>query len=576
MPMYYIPGNHDIPIGGNPSFSPHARERYEKHFNLPNTVLEVANHSLILLDSVGLVEEDYRRYADEMQYGDWEAVPGGVIEFVKDLGDCTLRLSPYSFCQNHVLNPVLPEEPRILFSHIPLARPEGASCGPLREHGRISKGAGPGYQNLLGSETSRFLLDELNPSIIFSGDDHDYCDVKHARGVREVTIKSFTTSGGIRRPGFQLLSLVSPSPDTPYTSQTTIADRPCFLPDQAGVYYRVYLPLAILTLIYLIGTRLHAAWVRLHMSGSTQMLNGDLKARASPAMTNGEFSQLPTGRRTSDRALQLSLPPRTKSSGALSNLSIMTPSAATSTASGSAYQRPHRINSGSFSTSTSAPGSPIMSPRMRAADYDEKDDDIESVIETPSLSRRSSYIYMHAGDHGHNSKGYGGGGGGHPGFNTDSGAGTNGHVNNAHFLPLPTVQGRTGLGLSAPSGSLTPNSAIGRTASSSNLASPMPLSPAGGGRILPRVLSASDWSSAAKAKDKSVLGVMMDSLPLPSSARRGSQGGQGRGLDALRTFVRALWKARNSLVGRSWREAVAVAWPPALVWLLVNALFFME
>ena len=147
-----------------------------------------------------------------------------------------------------------PPGPKILLSHIPLARPEAASCGPRREHGRISKGAGPGYQNLLGSETSRFLLDVIRPSVVFSGDDHDYCDLTHRGGVREVTLKSFSSDAGIRRPGFQLLSLIPPDASAPYTSQKTHADRPCFLPDQAGVYYRVYLPLAILTFLFLFVT----------------------------------------------------------------------------------------------------------------------------------------------------------------------------------------------------------------------------------------------------------------------------------------------------------------------------------
>jgi hypothetical protein len=85
--MYYVPGNHDLPLGPNKLFSPHARDRYAKHFSPPNAVLEIANHSLILLDAVGLVEEDYRRYAAEMQFGEWDGVKGGVIEFVKSLED---------------------------------------------------------------------------------------------------------------------------------------------------------------------------------------------------------------------------------------------------------------------------------------------------------------------------------------------------------------------------------------------------------------------------------------------------------------------------------------------------------
>jgi hypothetical protein len=40
-----------------------------------------------MLDAPSLVEEDYRRYAAEVQLGEWEGVPGGVIEFVKSLGE---------------------------------------------------------------------------------------------------------------------------------------------------------------------------------------------------------------------------------------------------------------------------------------------------------------------------------------------------------------------------------------------------------------------------------------------------------------------------------------------------------
>jgi hypothetical protein len=85
--MYYVPGNHDIPLGPNRLFSPLARDRYARHFSSPNEILTIANHSLILLDAVGLVEEDYRRYAAEMQFGEWDGIEGGVIEFVKGLGE---------------------------------------------------------------------------------------------------------------------------------------------------------------------------------------------------------------------------------------------------------------------------------------------------------------------------------------------------------------------------------------------------------------------------------------------------------------------------------------------------------
>ena len=92
VPVHYVPGNHDFGLGRNDFFSPYARQRYSEAFSPPNAIIPIANHSFIMLDSVGLVEEDYMRYASEMQFGEWEGVDGGVIEFIKDLGEGTLLL----------------------------------------------------------------------------------------------------------------------------------------------------------------------------------------------------------------------------------------------------------------------------------------------------------------------------------------------------------------------------------------------------------------------------------------------------------------------------------------------------
>lgn len=55
----------------------------------------------------------------------------------------------------------------ILLTHIPLSRTETADCGPLREKGGIRKGAGPGYQSMLGKQTTSFLLKTLEPLVVF-------------------------------------------------------------------------------------------------------------------------------------------------------------------------------------------------------------------------------------------------------------------------------------------------------------------------------------------------------------------------------------------------------------------------
>lgn len=64
--------------------------------------------------------------------------------------------------------------------------------------------------------------------------------------IREVTVKSFSMSNHISRPGFQLISLVDPTP----TGKSFI-DAPCVLPDPYSVYTSLYTPLAFLTLISL-------------------------------------------------------------------------------------------------------------------------------------------------------------------------------------------------------------------------------------------------------------------------------------------------------------------------------------
>jgi ethanolamine phosphate phosphodiesterase len=58
-------------------------------------------------------------------------------------------------------------DPVILFSHIPMYRHDGKSCGPLREKGTLRPSAGHGYQNTLEKHASQRLLEALKPIAIF-------------------------------------------------------------------------------------------------------------------------------------------------------------------------------------------------------------------------------------------------------------------------------------------------------------------------------------------------------------------------------------------------------------------------
>lgn len=217
----YAVGNRDVGLGDSSAFSSRSRQRFVEAFGQnTNTVTSIGNHTVVLLDAPGLVDEDYHRFGAEVEFDDWPPTKGGAIEFVK-------RFSPKAL-----------DEPVVLFTHIPLARPDSASCGPLRERpGGIRRGVGPGYQNLIGKQTTSFVLEHLQPRLVLSADDMDYCEVNHTEGMREVTVKAFTLANGIRHTGFQLLTL-SPT----HGAQ----DAPCFMPDVHALYLRGYLPLFVL------------------------------------------------------------------------------------------------------------------------------------------------------------------------------------------------------------------------------------------------------------------------------------------------------------------------------------------
>ncbi|KIM92101.1 hypothetical protein PILCRDRAFT_810120 [Piloderma croceum F 1598] len=247
MAAYYLPGNHDTGLGASPSFSPNATARYKSHFGPLNHRITISNHSVLFIDAPGLVEEDRERMRHGYPYGGigeggkggWSAMPGGTVDFVRQ------------FAAKKI------DKPTVLFTHIPLSRPDGTDCGPLREKGTITRGAGHGYQNTLNEEASNFLLQNLRPSIIFSGDDHDYCDISHPMPLRasspktrlfspEITVKSLSIVMNVRHPGFQLLSLVSqPS----YQEQL---HTPCALPDQLGIYLWGYAVMGVVSVVLIL------------------------------------------------------------------------------------------------------------------------------------------------------------------------------------------------------------------------------------------------------------------------------------------------------------------------------------
>ena len=110
-------------------------------------------------------------------------------------------------------------------------------------------------QRLFSGKAFAFPEISLPMTLINSGDDHDYCEYVHEievtkgtiRKLREISVKSISMVMNVRRPGFQLLSLL-PS-DLRQEGKPTHADTPCVLPDQMKIYLERYLPLIAISLL---------------------------------------------------------------------------------------------------------------------------------------------------------------------------------------------------------------------------------------------------------------------------------------------------------------------------------------
>ncbi|KAL1748738.1 Metallo-dependent phosphatase-like protein [Schizophyllum fasciatum] len=268
-PTYFIPGNHDIGLGAPSAYSRSAQadERYITHFGAPNKIVHAGGHALVMIDAPSLVDEDRERVAAGRTFAEWPLSPNSTLAFAASLiRDLDAKI------------------PRILLSHIPLHRAPRSSCGPLRERGTIRPGHGGGYENTIGPEASQMLLDVIKPELIFSGDDHDYCEYIHhysGRTAQEITVKSLSMAMGVRKPGYQLLALSSPFGIA--NPSPSAATTPCLLPDQLHIYLGVYVPLLVISLA-LIGIANAAAWFR---PRSLDGQGGKLRRRSSTSHRGG-------------------------------------------------------------------------------------------------------------------------------------------------------------------------------------------------------------------------------------------------------------------------------------------------
>ena len=61
LPVYYLPGNHDVGIGDGPNTSKFARSRYRAAFGPLAQHVVLGGHSILMVDAPSLVDEDWRR-----------------------------------------------------------------------------------------------------------------------------------------------------------------------------------------------------------------------------------------------------------------------------------------------------------------------------------------------------------------------------------------------------------------------------------------------------------------------------------------------------------------------------------
>ncbi|KAG0358570.1 hypothetical protein BGZ54_010361 [Gamsiella multidivaricata] len=177
----YVAGNHDVGFGDTLIRS--SMVRFKQVFGAVNYEIEVGNHSLVVLDTLSL-SSDIQDIREESQ------------QFLKHI------------------DKERPTLPRILFTHVPLFRLDTTYCGDARETEQlILNRKGEQYQNMVNITLSREILRSIQPDMVFSGDDHDWCEIAHSLDgtlTPEVTLPTFSFAQGILQPGFVMLSLYNP------------------------------------------------------------------------------------------------------------------------------------------------------------------------------------------------------------------------------------------------------------------------------------------------------------------------------------------------------------------------------
>lgn len=219
-----IPGNHDIGFGD--SVIEESLRRFKTYFGETSSSLDLGNHTFVLVDTISLSDRANPQVSSTPK------------DFLEQFAQ-----------QSHPL-------PKILLSHVPLHRnPKLQHCGDRRESKKpFPLQQGDQYQTVIDEDISQEVLAKVQPKILFSGDDHDYCHITHnykvdglSQTAEEITVKSCAMNMGIQRPAIQLLSLYNPEETSGVkTYQTEI----CYLPEPFKAV-KMYILAVVLSVIWL-------------------------------------------------------------------------------------------------------------------------------------------------------------------------------------------------------------------------------------------------------------------------------------------------------------------------------------
>ncbi|KAL6941487.1 hypothetical protein ACO0RG_002619 [Hanseniaspora osmophila] len=227
MNIMSLPGNHDIGFGDTVIESSY--NRFNTYFGETCSRYDLGNHTFYIVDTISLSDTKLPHLSDK------------VHEFLDNVD------------RDH-----LKTHPRIMLTHVPLHRnPSIQTCGPKRESKKdFPLMKGDQYQTVIDQDLSREVLEKIEPDLIFSGDDHDYCEITHQYTVgntvqeaKEITTKSCAMNMGIAKPGVHLLSLYNPT--NSLTGEKTYETEVCYLPSPY-VPIICYITLGVFSAVYLI------------------------------------------------------------------------------------------------------------------------------------------------------------------------------------------------------------------------------------------------------------------------------------------------------------------------------------